>query len=121
MPGQVTLLEVTDEQLEKMDGGRKLWTRYVIPAGTYVSVDKDLPTIAQPNLLAANADVPEEDVYQITKTIYENLGFLSGIHAATQALSLEKAVEGLPLPLHPGAARYYQEQGLTIPEHLIAK
>lgn len=121
VPGQVTLLEVTDEQLEKMDGGRKLWTRYVIPAGTYVSVDKDLPTIAQPNLLAVNADVAEEDVYQITKTIYENLGFLAGIHAATQALSLEKAVEGLPLPLHPGAARYYQEKGLTIPEHLIAK
>jgi hypothetical protein len=57
-------------------------------------------------------------VYQVTKTIYENLPFLNNIHKATKAMSLEEALDGLPVPLHPGAARYYEEAGLDIPEEL---
>ena len=117
----VTPLEVTDEQLAAMDGGRSLWTRYVIPAGTYPNQDADWNTIAQPNFLATNADLPEENVYMITKTIYENLPFLQAIHPATKAMALEKAIAGLPVPLHPGAARYYSEMGIDIPDRLMAK
>jgi TRAP transporter TAXI family solute receptor len=75
-------------------------------------------TIAQPNFLAVRADVDEEAVYPITKTVYENLPFLQNIHAATKAMALEKAIAGLPAPLHPGALRYYEEAGLTIPDRL---
>ncbi|MBT8418790.1 MAG: TAXI family TRAP transporter solute-binding subunit [Silicimonas sp.] len=117
----VTPLEVTDEQMATMDGGRDLWTRYVIPAGTYPGQEADWNTIAQPNFLATNADVSEENVYLITKTIFENLPFLQAIHPATKAMALDKAIAGLPVPLHPGAARYYQEQGVEIPERLMAK
>jgi TRAP transporter TAXI family solute receptor len=116
----VTLLNFTEEQLMKADGGRELWTPYTIPAGTYPGLDKDVQTIAQPNFLATRADLPEENVYQITKTIYENLPFLQAIHPATKAMAIEKAIAGLPLPLHPGAARYYSEQGIEIPARLIA-
>ena len=56
----------------------------------------------------------------ITKTIYENLPFLQAIHPATKAMSLEAAIAGLPVPLHPGAARFYQEQGIAVPDRLIA-
>jgi TRAP transporter TAXI family solute receptor len=71
--------------------------------------------------MAVNADVDEEAVYLITKTIYENLAFLNNIHPATKVMSLEKAIAGLPAPLHPGAARYYKEQGLEIPANLVAE
>ena len=117
----VTLLGFTPEQAKQADGGLHLWTPYLIKAGTYPGLDKDVTTIAQPNFLAVRADVSEEDVYQITKTIYENLGFLQSIHKATLVMELNKAMAGLPVPLHPGAARYYKEAGLTIPDHLIAK
>ncbi|MEM9787694.1 MAG: TAXI family TRAP transporter solute-binding subunit [Pseudomonadota bacterium] len=117
----VTMLDFTPEQLEMADGGRGLWTPYVIPAGTYPGQDADVNTIAQPNFLATHADLPEENVYQITKTIYENLPFLQAIHPATKAMALEAAIAGLPVPLHPGAARYYQEQGIEIPDRLIAE
>ena len=116
----VTPLQVTDEEIAMADGGRNLWTRYVIPAGTYPNQDEDWNTIAQPNFLATSADLPEENVYMITKTIYENLPFLQAIHPATKAMSLEAAIAGLPVPLHPGAARFYQEQGIEIPERLLA-
>ncbi len=115
------ILDITDEQWKKMDGGKGLWTRYVIKANTYPNQSKDVNTIAQPNFLAVNADVSENDVYKITKTIYENLPFLNGIHKATKAMALEKAIAGLPVPLHPGAAKFYKEAGIKIPENLIAK
>ncbi|MEM1315547.1 MAG: TAXI family TRAP transporter solute-binding subunit, partial [Pseudomonadota bacterium] len=92
----VTMLNFTAEQLEKGDGGRELWTAYTIPAGTYPGQEEDVETIAQPNFLATHADLPEEHVYQITKTIYENLPFLQAIHPATKAMAVEKAIAGLP-------------------------
>jgi TRAP transporter TAXI family solute receptor len=118
--GKFTILDVTEEQLAKMDGGRQLWVPYTIAAGTYPGQDKDISTIAQPNFLAVNADVDEEHVYMLTKTMYENLAFLQAIHPATKAMAVENSMAGLPVPLHPGAAKYYQEVGLEIPEHLIA-
>jgi len=104
-----------------MDAGRGLWVPYTIAAGTYPEQGKDIQTIAQPNFLAVNADVDEEHVYELTKSIYENLPFLQGIHKATMAMAIDKALAGLPVPLHPGAARYYTEAGLTIPDNLMAK
>jgi TRAP transporter TAXI family solute receptor len=117
----VTLLSFTEEEMAMGDGGRNLWTPFTIPAGTYPGQDADVQTIAQPNFLATSADLPDEHVYQITKAIYENLPFLQAIHPATKAMALESAISGLPLPLHPGALKYYQEAGVNVPDRLIAK
>lgn len=119
--GKFTLLTVTTEEAAKMDGGRNLWTPYTIAAGTYPGQTADVTTIAQPNFLAVNADVDENHVYLLTKTIYENLAFLQAIHPATKVMNVEAAMAGLPVPLHPGAARYYKEVGLDVPERLMAK
>ena len=116
----IALLNFTPEEAEQADAGLGLWTAYLIPAGTYPGQESDVNTIAQPNFLAVRADVSEEDVYLITKTIYENLGFLQAIHKATDAMALDKAITGLPMPLHPGAARYFKEAGLSLPAQLLA-
>ncbi|MBB1485406.1 TAXI family TRAP transporter solute-binding subunit [Oceanospirillum sediminis] len=114
----ITVLNFTDEQIKQANGNYNLWTRYTIPANTYPGQTKDINTMAQPNFLAVRNDISENDVYMLTKTIYENLPFLNGIHKATKAMALEKAIAGLPVPLHPGAARFYKEQGINIPAHL---
>ena len=116
---KITPLQFTPELAKKADGGLGLWTPYLIKAGTYPNQNDDWHTIAQPNFLATRADVDEEFVYLLTKSIYENLPFLQAIHKATKAMALEKALAGLPVPLHKGAARYYQEVGVTIPAHLL--
>ncbi len=121
MGDDVKLLSMTEEQMAAADGGMGLWTPYEIPAGTYPGQDEVVMTIAQPNFLAVRDDVPEEHVYQFTKTVYENLPFLQAIHPATKAMAIEKAIAGLPMPLHPGAARYYKEVGIEIPENLMAQ
>jgi TRAP transporter TAXI family solute receptor len=119
--GKFTILNVTPEELAKMDDGRNLWVPYTIPAGTYPGQTAEIQTIGQPNFLAVNDTVDENHVYLLTKTMYENLAFLQAIHPATKAMTVEKALAGLPVPLHPGAQRYYEEVGLTIPDHLKAQ
>jgi len=118
---KISILEFTDDDLKKIQKAFPVWTRYVIPKGSYPGLDKAVNTIAQPNLLVVTKDTPEETVYLLTKTMYENLPFLNTVHKATKAMSLEKAIAGLPMPLHPGAAKYYKEQGIQIPDRLIAK
>ena len=117
----LTILEFTKSQLKAADGGMNLWTPYTIKAGTYPGLTEDIQTIAQPNFLAVRADIDEEAVYLITKTMYENLPFLNSIHKATKAMSIEKALAGLPMPLHPGAERYFREVGVKIPKALVAQ
>ncbi len=116
---KVKVLDFTEEQLAMVQEKFPIWNRFVVKAGTYPGQENDIQTISQPNFLAARPDLSEETVYKITKTIYENLPFLHGIHKATMAMSLERAISGLPVPLHPGAAKYYQEQGIEIPAALM--
>ncbi len=118
---KITVLEFNADELKKIDAKYPVWSPFVIKAGTYPGQKKDIHTIAQPNLLVVTKDTPEETVYLLTKTIYENLPFLHSVHKATLAMSLQKAIDGLPMPLHPGAAKYYREMGLKIPARLIAK
>lgn len=115
----ITILNCTSEQLALINKGYDLWSPYTIAAGTYPGQDKDIATLAQPNFLAVRSDVDDTSVYKIVKTIYDNLVFLGNIHQATRAMTLRNAITGMPLPLHPGAARFFREQGIDIPDHLI--
>lgn len=117
---EITLLGFTDEQIEAANGPfDSLWVPFLIEAGTYSGQDEDVTTIGQPNFLAVDDDVPTEDVYLLTKTMFENLPFLNAIHPATEFMALDSALNGLPVPLHPGAVQYYQEVGIDIPERLM--
>ena len=108
-------LEINDEQLAVIDGGRGLWQRVVIPSGTYPGQDRDIFTIGTPNILAVRADVDEDVVYQITRTIFEELEYLHGLHSTTRQISLDNAVNNLPFAIHEGAARYFKEKGVELP------
>uniref|UniRef100_UPI0040482450 TAXI family TRAP transporter solute-binding subunit n=1 Tax=Aliarcobacter sp. TaxID=2321116 RepID=UPI0040482450 len=117
---KIKVLDFTSKDLEKINNNYPVWTPFTIKAGTYPGQEKDINTIAQPNFLAVTKDTPEETVYLLTKTIYENLPFLNSVHKATTAMSLETAIAGLPMPLHKGAARYFKEKGINIPAKLLA-
>ena len=83
-----------------------------IPAGTYAKQDKPVRTAAVVNYLVTRADLPDDLVYQMTKAIYENLGELQAAHSAAKGIKLENAKLGMPVPLHPGAAKYFAEKGV---------
>ena len=84
----------------------------VIPANTYTGQDKDVPTAAVVNYLVTSSAVSDDLAYQMTKLIYESLPELANAHAAGREIKLENAATGSPVPLHPGAIRYYKEKGL---------
>ncbi|WP_430511214.1 TAXI family TRAP transporter solute-binding subunit [Pannonibacter phragmitetus] len=93
----------------------KLGAPYIaatIPAGTYEGQSADVPTVAVVNFLVTHEDVSDETAYQMTKQLFENLPEMVAAHAAAKAISLDKAITGMPVPLHPGAERYYKEKGL---------
>ena len=117
----IKVLDFDAKNLKAINDNYPVWSPFTIKAGTYPGQKTDINTIAQPNLLVVTKDTPEETVYLLTKTIYENLPFLNTVHKATKAMSLEKAIVGLPMPLHPGAAKFYKEKGINIPASLIAK
>jgi len=83
-----------------------------IPADTYDGQAADIPTVAINNLLVTHEKVPAEVVYLMTKGIYDNLPRLGNSHSAGRQVKLENAIDGLPIPLHPGAEKYYRERGL---------
>lgn len=118
---RLAFLEFNEADVAKANGKTSLLSLTTIPANTYPNQPKDVRTARLANYLAVNADVPDEDVYLITKTIFENLGFLNNIHAATKEIDIKEAVQASPFPLHPGAVKYYREAGLTVADKLIAK
>jgi TRAP-type uncharacterized transport system substrate-binding protein len=84
----------------------------VIPAGTYTGQDQDVPTAAVGNMLISHDGVSDETAYQMTKLLFENLDRMKSAHAAANGIATETALDGISIPLHPGAERYYREIGL---------
>jgi TRAP transporter TAXI family solute receptor len=83
-----------------------------IPAGTYEGQTEDVPTAAIGNILVTHDGVSEETAYQMTKLLFENVDKLAASHAAAKAITLENAAKSIPIPLHPGAERYFKEKGI---------
>ena len=83
-----------------------------IPANTYAGQDKDVPTAAVVNYLVTSSAVSDDLAYQMTKLIFESLPELVNAHAAGKEIKLDAAAAGSPVPLHPGAIRYYREKGV---------
>ena len=84
----------------------------VIPANTYSGQAQDVPTAAIPNFLVTHAGVSDDLAYQMAKQLYEHLDTLHAAHNAAKAIVRDNAIKGMPVPLHPGAERYYKEVGL---------
>lgn len=120
-PGiKVTLLEFTDAQLNDIeDKSPYPGYRFIVKAGSYPGLEKDIKTIAQPNFLGVRADIPEQTIYLMTKTLFENPAYLKNVHKMAEFITLDNALGGLPAPLHPGAYKYYLEKGVKVPPALV--
>jgi TRAP transporter TAXI family solute receptor len=106
----ITIVEIPSELVESIGAP---YAPAVIPAGTYEGQDADVETATVINYLVTHEDVPEETVYQMTKLLFENLDRMTAAHAAAADIALESAAAGeSPVPLHPGAERYFREAGV---------
>lgn len=108
---EIVVVEVPASVVEKAGAP---FVKASIPANTYGGQTQDVAAAAVVNYLVTHEGVKEETVYEMTKAIYENLPDLAAAHAAAKSIKLESALEGMPVPLHPGAARYFKEKGLKV-------
>jgi TRAP transporter TAXI family solute receptor len=100
--------EVRDKIIEKYP----FFTAETLPAGSYKGLDNDLGTVAVQCILVVSEALSEDTVYAMTKALFENLEELGNAHAKGKEVFLERAIEGVTVPLHPGAEKYYKEVGL---------
>jgi uncharacterized protein len=89
------------------------YQRAVIPKGSYRGQDADVQAAGLPNYLVTRADMSAELVYSITNALFESKAELVAAHPAAVGINLQHALAGMPVPLHPGAQRYYKEKGLV--------
>ncbi|WP_313136075.1 TAXI family TRAP transporter solute-binding subunit [Paracoccus jeotgali] len=83
-----------------------------IPAGTYGGQDDAVSTVAVINFLVSSDAVSEDTAYTMTKSLFENIDEMKAAHAAANDIDVQKALQGMPVPVHPGAQKYYDEVGV---------
>jgi len=115
----VKLLAHSEEDCKKINSVVDCYFFSKIPANTFPGQTEDLPSIAQPVYLVARKDLDDELIYQLTKSLFTDPTRLANLHSAMRHFKLETALEGLKIPLHPGAVRFYKEKGIEIPERLM--
>lgn len=111
---KLAYIDISDEILATLP---PYFTRKVIPAGTYPDMTEDCNTITCKAALYCSADLDEETVYQITKAFYESGDEIAAAHATGKEVQLEGCLDGITTPIHPGAARYFKEMGIEVPDN----
>lgn len=107
------LIGMSPELIKKLQAEYPWYSEFTIPAGTYDGQPDPVLTTAVKMLLVTDASMPEDLVYDLAKTFWENLPELGKAHAVMKTVTKEMAVKDLSsIPLHPGAEKYYREVGL---------
>ena len=114
---KLSYVNISDEILATLQETEPYFVRKVIHAGTYDGQDEDINTITCKAALYCRADMDEETVYQITKAFYESGDVIAAAHATGKEVQLEGCLEGITTPIHPGAARYFTEMGIEVPNN----
>lgn len=108
------LVPIDGEVAEKLMAECPFYTLYTIPAGTYAGQTADVTTVTVKATLIVSANASEEDVYNLTAAIFDNIDAITAENAKGAELSLENATAGLTVPFHAGAAKYFKEKGIEV-------
>ncbi|NLG78393.1 MAG: TAXI family TRAP transporter solute-binding subunit [Firmicutes bacterium] len=112
---KIKFVTISDDVLEMLHAKYPYYERAVIPAGTYKGVDRDVVSVGVRDMLVVNSKVDDDTVYKITKAIYEHLDEVRKVHPSAKTIRFEGYNNEL-VPLHPGALKFYKENGIKIEE-----
>ncbi|MGM0832706.1 TAXI family TRAP transporter solute-binding subunit [Halomonas qinghailakensis] len=114
----IRLIGLSDEEVANAQEAEAVFAPYQLAAGMYDGMDEAIQTIGIPNVLVVNSDMDEELAYQLTQLLFENTDELIAVHPAANDTTIEFTMNSTPVPLHPGAIRYFEEVGADIPDRL---
>lgn len=109
----IKFVPITGKEKEELKEKYPFYADEIIPAGMYKGVNEDVETVAVQAILAVHNDIPEDIVYDITKALFEKQPEIAEAHFRGNDIQLDRALDGITVPLHPGAERYYKEQGVV--------
>jgi TRAP transporter TAXI family solute receptor len=107
----IVILEIDDAHAAELSKAYPFYTQFPIPGGSYRGLTTDVKTVAVKATFIVSNKLSEDTVYQLTKTLIESKGAIETAHAKGAELSSTYAVEGISVPFHPGAAKYFREIG----------
>ena len=110
----LVLIPVNGPEAAKICDSYNFYTRTTIPGGTYNGNDEAIQALAIKATLAVSANLSEQIVYEMTKTLFEHLDDLGTAHAKGKEVRPDSAVNGVSVPFHPGAVKYFKEIGFNV-------
>jgi len=108
---KIRMIPIDSPGIKRFVADKPYYVITAIPGGIYSGVDKDVPTFGVNATLVTSEKRSEEEVYNVVKTVFENLDRFRKMHPAFASIQPEDMLKGLSTPLHPGALRYYKEKG----------
>ena len=112
-------ISLSAEETKKLREEMPELTTSTIAGGTYASLNEDYHTVGLYNFAIGRADLPDDLVYQLVKTVFENQASLVKVHSTARETIPQNVDKDTFLPFHPGAIRYYKEIGIKIPASLV--
>lgn len=109
---KMVLVPIDGDVAAKLMAQYPFYALQVVPAGTYREQTRDVTTVAVKSMLAVNSKLPADLVYKLLETMYDNTDRLIAAHSQGRNIKIETALEGMSIPLHPGAEKYFKERGL---------
>ena len=111
----IELVSFEDAFLDSLIAKYPFFVKSVIPSGTYKGTNRDIRTPAVRALLVCDAATPDDIIYRVTKIFWKNIEEIRMVHEKAKLLTLETALDGVSIKVHPGAAKFYVESGIVVP------
>tara|TARA_R110002110_G_scaffold54986_18_gene157298 strand:+ start:1654 stop:2613 length:960 start_codon:yes stop_codon:yes gene_type:complete len=114
----IVMVELNADEMAAALDANPIFAMTTLAGGLYTGVDESVAVLGVPNVLTVSSEMDEELAYQITRAMFENIADLQAVHPAANQTTVEFTLAATPVPLHPGAIRYYEEIGATVPDRL---
>ena len=117
----ITLISLTEDEIAAATEAGPTFTTYTLQGGIYTGVDEEITTIGTPNVIVVAEELDEQVAYDFVSALYEHIDEVIAVHPSANDTTAEFSLEVTPIALHPGALRYYEEQGFDMPERLLGE
>lgn len=112
----IVVIALTEDQLAASMAENSTFAMTTLAGGTYNGVDEDISVLGIPNVLTVSSEMSDDLAYEITRAMFEHITELQAVHPAANQTTVAFTLDATPIPLHPGAIRYFEEIGATVPD-----